>query len=162
MSAPDAIISRVVSILSASEMPSIGDAISADAPPDSRMTSASPECTPCATAIARLPAASLRASGNGWLDSIHSTLRRQLGMRVRADRDRLRGSPGAAARANAAAIAAAALPTATTCSGRPVSTSATSGSASARAITRSRADRVDAGADDAIEIVLECGNGNRQ
>ena len=43
MSAPDAIISRVVSILSASEMPAIGAAISADAPPDNRMTSASPE-----------------------------------------------------------------------------------------------------------------------
>ena len=43
MSAPDAIIRCVASILSASVMPSIGAAMSADAPPDSRMTSASPE-----------------------------------------------------------------------------------------------------------------------
>ena len=73
ISAPAFIITRVVCTLSANVMPSTADAINADAPPDNRMTSTSPECTLCATARARRPAASLRASGNGWPDSIHST-----------------------------------------------------------------------------------------
>ena len=73
MSAPAFIISRVVATLSASVMPSTGEAINADAPPDNKMSRTSPEWTDSAIARAFRPAASLRASGNGWLDSIHST-----------------------------------------------------------------------------------------
>ena len=46
---------------------------SADAPPESSTTSVSPGSVRCATSIARRPAATLRSSGSGWLDGIHSS-----------------------------------------------------------------------------------------
>ena len=59
--------------LSSSVRVPAGTAINADAPPESSTTSVSPGSVRCATSIARRPAATLRSSGSGWLDGIHSS-----------------------------------------------------------------------------------------
>ena len=73
MSAPP--LSRALTAvrLSSSVSSPAGTAINAEAPPDSSTTSVSSGAVCCATSIARRPAATLRASGSGWLEGIHSS-----------------------------------------------------------------------------------------
>ena len=71
--------------LSSSVRAPAGTAIKADAPPESSTTRVSPGSVRSATSIARRPAATLRASGSGWLDGIHSSGARQRNRQVSAD-----------------------------------------------------------------------------
>ncbi len=88
MSAPDVIITRVVSILSASDRPSIGAAISAEAPPDNRMTSASPECTAWRDGHRAVAGGFAARIGIGMAGFDPLDARRKIGVGVGADRDR--------------------------------------------------------------------------
>ena len=83
---PSAAHSPRSACLRASGLPA-GTAIKADAPPESSTTSVSPGSVRCATSSARRPAATLRSSGSGWLDGIHSSCARQRDRQVGADDD---------------------------------------------------------------------------
>ena len=87
MSAPPLSSAFTAVRLSSSVRSPAGTAINADAPPESSTTSVSPGSVRCATSSARRPAATLRASGSGWLDGIHSSSRGQRNRQVRADDD---------------------------------------------------------------------------
>ena len=110
-----------------------GTAIKADAPPESSTTRVSPGSVRCATSIARRPAATLRASGSGWLDGIHSSgagsaIGKCVPMTIPS---RIR-SP--AILANVSAMNGAALPTAMTRRLLPCRRDAIAGSCTARSI----------------------------
>ena len=99
--------------LSSSVRSPAGTAINADAPPDSSTTSVSPGSVRCATSSARRPAATLRSSGSGWLDGIHSSCAGSaIGRCVPMTMPSRMRSPAIAA--NVSAMNGAALPTAMT------------------------------------------------
>ncbi len=87
MSAPPFSSAFTATRLSSSVRSPAGTAISADAPPESSTTSVSPGSVRRATSSARRPAATLRSSGSGWLDGIHSSCWRQCYRQVGADDD---------------------------------------------------------------------------
>ena len=151
MSAPASIISRVVSTL-VREREAVGRRRhqrrrAARQQHDQRLAGVHAAAR---SPSARRPAASLRASGNGWLASIHSTLAGSAGVRDACRWPSPAESPGAACATNAAAIAAAALPTAIDVQ-RPRRSAARASAGSRQRARRSHdaaLDRVDAGADD--------------
>ena len=136
-------------------------AISADAPPDSRTTSASSECTPCATASARPPAARCRASGYGWLPTIHSTSAGSASVR-RACRSRRRAECARCGHARRTPSAIAARPSRGDDVQRPSGQRRRRppASPSARAITRRALTASTPARTIAIEILSKRGDGS--